>query len=73
MFEKINIEHIFLNMFFSGLICLVMYLFTAVVVFYSDGLLLHQELFGVVALLLYYIVPFVTIYLLFFEKDKNVK
>jgi len=59
-------EYIILNLLVSSGICLVMYLVTAILFSY-DGLYLHHEPVGILALLAYFLVPFISIQALDFK------
>jgi len=52
--------YLILNLLVSSAICLAMYLITAILFSY-EGLLLHKEPVGVIALMAYFIFPFITI------------
>ena len=64
-----TLERITIASFLSGLICLVMYLSTAIIIYYLDGINIHEEPVGALAILLYFIVPFIMIIALKVDKD----
>ena len=61
------IDKLVINIFTSSIICFVMYLITAIILAYTDNIILHQEGFGILALIGYFIIPFITIHLLWVE------
>lgn len=63
-----KLEYTFLNIMASSAIAIMFYVFTAIILWYVDGLVLNNEPAGVMALMLYFIVPFVTIQALKLEE-----
>lgn len=61
-------EKLITNVFISSSICLVMYLTTAIIIGYVDNININKEGVGVLALMLYFIVPFISIQLIFIEE-----
>lgn len=69
---NLNFNYLILNIFASSLICFVLYLTTAVVIVLVDGLNLNEMPIGVLALILYFLTPFITIQALDFEGQEDV-
>lgn len=65
-----KLDKIIIVTFFSSVICLIMYLITAIVMAYIDNINLHEEGVGVLAIMGYFIIPFITLYSLDI-KEKN--
>ena len=65
-----KLDKIVLVTFFSSIICFIMYLVTAIVMTYTDNINLHEEGVGVLAIMGYFIIPFITLYSLDI-KEKN--
>lgn len=65
-----KLDRIIIVTFFSSIICLIMYLVTAIVMTYTDNINLHEEGAGVLAMMGYFIIPFITLYSLDI-KEKN--
>lgn len=57
-----KLDKIVLVTFFSSIICFIMYLVTAIVMTYTDNINLHEEGVGVLAIMGYFIIPFITLY-----------
>jgi len=49
----------------TSIISCCFYMLTAVILYYVDGLVLHQEPAGILALILYTVVPAITLFSLF--------
>lgn len=69
---KLNFDYIILNMFASVILCFVMYLTTAVVIVVVDGLNINEMPIGILALILYFLIPFITIQILDFKGEEDV-
>lgn len=55
-------------LFISSIICLILYLVTAVLIWYLDGINIHNEPIGALVIVLYLVIPFITIQGLFKEE-----
>ena len=64
-------DKLILNIFISSGICLFLYLITAIVIGYTDGININEDGIGILALMLYFIVPFISIHLIFMEGNSN--
>ena len=65
--KDLDIEHIFLSMFFGSIITLIMYLLTMISIHYTDGYNISLEPVGYGVAIIYYIVTTTTIFLIFKE------
>ena len=71
MLNQRTIENLILTTFLSSLICLAMYLTTAILLWYVDGINLHTEPIGYLVIMLYFVVPFCTIQILNSSNNSN--
>lgn len=65
--KDIDIEHIFLSMFYGSFIALIMYILTMVLIYYSEGYNISLEPIGYAVGLVYYVVITTTLFLTFKE------
>ena len=57
-----RIERIGISIFFSSLVCLILYLATALVLQVNNGIDLNSESIGIVVIIWYFVIPFIAIY-----------
>ena len=63
--NDLDIEHIFLSMFFSSIITLIIYISTMIFIYHIDGYNISLEPIGYGVAIIYYIVTTTTIFLIF--------